>query len=88
MAVIFLNLKQVNPFGRMLSAVCAISGPPGSLHGVARTFIDINDLTDAFESAGIAHPRYATPLTAVRSGYGCFLEISETEAHRLNLLQG
>ncbi len=85
--MIFLNLKQVNPFGRMISATCAISGAPGALHGIARIFNDAREAAEALAAAGIADHRYAMPLTAVQSGYGSFLEIRETEAERLNLLQ-
>ena len=87
--MIFLNLRRANPsgFGSIVVATCAISGSPGALHGMTRTFSDIHEVAEALAAAGVADHRYSMPMTAVRSGYGSFLEISEAEADHLNLLQ-
>ena len=86
LANIFLNLKRPNPAGRMVAAVCAINGAPGLLHGIGRTFNDVEEAAAALAGAGIPDHRYTMALTAVKAGYGSFLEITEEEADALNVL--
>ena len=86
MPLFFLNLKAENR-PSYLTATCSISGDPGGLQGLTRSFAREADAREALETAGISSHRYEQMFMVVRSGYGGgFISISSEEAERMSLV--